>query len=308
MTVENERLKDLRKQGYRLVGKHSAVKVCLWCKKAIRGEDVCYKNTFYGIDSWRCIQASVSVDKCNLRCQWCWRDINTNYAGELDDEPREILDGLIREQIKALEGFKGNENIDKKRFREAQEPKHIALSLSGDACLYLRLPELVNEINKRGMTSFVVTNGCFPEMLKKIKPTQLYITLPAPNFKIFERVCRGSKKDWDNIMESLNLLKEHKRGTVRLTLAKGMNMLNPEDYAKILKNVGFKFLEIKAAMPVGYARYRMEYEQMPLHSDIMEFAEKIARLNSLKIIDEKKNSRVVLVMHEDFPERRLKFQ
>lgn len=301
----DERLKDLRKQGYRLIGKHSAVKVCLWCKKAIRGEDVCYKNTFYGIDSWRCIQASVSLDKCNLRCQWCWRDINSNYDKELSDEPKEILDGLIREQLKAIEGFKGCKRVDMKRFREAQKPKHVALSLSGDACLYPRLAELIEEIHKRGMTSFVVTNGCFPEMLKKINPTQLYITLPAPDFETFKENCKGNKKDWENIMRSLELLKEHKRGTVRLTLAKGMNMHNPEGYAGILKNIKFKFLEVKAAMAVGYARYRMDYKQMPLHPEIREFAEKIASLNNLKIVDEKKNSRVVLLMHEDFLGRKI---
>ncbi len=302
-----ERIKDLRKQGYRLVGEHSAVKACLWCKKAIRGEDVCYKNTFYGIDSWRCVQASVSLDKCNLKCQWCWRDINCNYNKELSDEPKEILDGLIKEQLKAIEGFKGNNKIDMKRFKEAQKPKHIALSLSGDACLYPRLPELIEEIHKRGMTSFVVTNGCFPEMLKKIKPTQLYITLPAPDFEIFKETCKGTRKDLENIMKSLKLLGKHERGTVRLTLAKGMNMHNPEGYADILKNVKFKFLEVKAAMAVGYARYRMEYKQMPLHPEIREFAEKIAELNKLKIVDEKKNSRVVLLMKED-RDRKLKLQ
>ena len=303
-----ERIKDLRKQRYRLVGKHSAVKVCLWCKKAIRGEDVCYKNTFFGIDSWKCIQASVSFHKCNLKCQWCWRDININYTKELSDEPKEILDGLIREHIKGIEGFKGNNQVDMKRFREAQKPKHIALSLSGDACLYPRLAELINEIHKRGMTSFVVTNGCFPEMLKKINPTQLYITLPAPDFETFKECCKGTKKDWENIMKSLDLLEKHERGTVRLTLAKGMNMKNAGGYASILRNVKFKFLEIKAAMAVGYARYRMDYKQMPLHTEIREFAEKIAELNNLKIIDEKKNSRVVLLMHEDFNGRKLILQ
>ena len=39
--------KDLEKQGYRIVGSHSAVKVCLWCKKAIKNEDSCYKQTCY---------------------------------------------------------------------------------------------------------------------------------------------------------------------------------------------------------------------------------------------------------------------
>ena len=52
---EQKDLKDRKRynEGYRLVGNHSAVKICAYCKKAIRGQDVCYKNTFYGIESWR---------------------------------------------------------------------------------------------------------------------------------------------------------------------------------------------------------------------------------------------------------------
>ena len=85
-------------------------------------------------------------------------------------------------------------------------------------------------------------------------------------------------------------------------------MLNPEEYADLLKDIGFKFLEIKAGMPVGYARYRIDYEQMPSHDEIKKFALEIAKLNKLKLIDEKKESRVVLLMREDFKGRKIKFQ
>jgi tRNA wybutosine-synthesizing protein 1 len=36
----------LKKQHYRIVGKHSAVQICRWTKSAIRGEEVCYKEKF----------------------------------------------------------------------------------------------------------------------------------------------------------------------------------------------------------------------------------------------------------------------
>jgi len=36
--LSEKRKKNLYKQGYRLVGGHSAVKVCMWAKTAIRGE------------------------------------------------------------------------------------------------------------------------------------------------------------------------------------------------------------------------------------------------------------------------------
>ena len=165
------------------------------------------------------------------------------------------------------------------------------------------MPELINEIEKREMTSFVVSNGTNPEMLKKLiknQPTQLYITLPAPNKEIFLKVCKPLIKDsFEKILESLELLKNFKRGTVRLTLVKNLNMLKPEEYADLLKDVEFKFLEVKAGMAVGYAKYRFDYKQMPSHEEIKKFALEIAKLNKLKLIDEKKESRVVLLMKED---------
>ena len=115
------RKKDLEKQGYRLVGNHSSIKVCLWCKKAIRKEDTCYKHKFYGISSWRCIQASVTQDICTLNCDWCWRDVSkTKVKFGKTDEPKEILSGFIKEQILYLQGFKGNRDVDKKRLEEIE--------------------------------------------------------------------------------------------------------------------------------------------------------------------------------------------
>ena len=73
--ITNEKQKDLYKQGYRLVGHHSAIKVCAWTKKCIRDEDVCYKNTFYGINTHRCVQMTPALQVCTHRCEWCWRDI-----------------------------------------------------------------------------------------------------------------------------------------------------------------------------------------------------------------------------------------
>src|SRR3989344_5197616 len=157
------RRKVLERQGYRLVGKHSGTKTCYYCKQGIRGKDVCYKNTFYGIKSWGCIQASVSIDVCNLKCQWCWRDINyiVNAYKEFD-EPKEIVDGLIKEHLGLLKGFYGGSNVDLDRLKESEKPKHVALSLTGEVCLYPKLPELIDEIHKRAMTTFVVTNGSSP--------------------------------------------------------------------------------------------------------------------------------------------------
>ena len=299
------RRKDLEKQGYRIVGNHSAIKICLYCKRCLRDEDICYKNKFYGINSHRCVQMSPVIDTCSLKCQWCWRDVD-NTSKELKekiDSPKEIIDGCIKAQKEILQGFKGNKKTNIKFFEEAMNPKHFAISLTGEVTYYPLLPELINELDKRNITSFVVTNGTNPEMIKKLIKTpltQLYITLPAPNEKVFKKVCKPLIKNaWNNIKESLSLLENFERATIRLTLVKEMNMLDPKGYAKLINSAKFKFLEVKAGMAVGYARYRLNYSQMPLTKDIREFSEELAKLCNLKIVDEKKESRVCLLMKED---------
>ncbi|MFH1638047.1 MAG: 4-demethylwyosine synthase TYW1 [Candidatus Woesearchaeota archaeon] len=311
--IPKEARKDLEKQGYRIVGKHSAIKVCLWCKRAIKGSDVCYKNTFYGIQSHRCIQASVSLLNCYHRCQFCWRCLEHTIADEIKepDNPKEILDGLIKEHKLFLQGMRGNKEADLDLFEEAMNPKHFALSLAGDATLYPLLPEMIDEIKKRNMTSFLVTNGLRPDMMEtllKKQPTQTYVTLPAPNKETYIKVCRPMVKDgWERLKETLRLLNKFQRSTVRLTLVKGLNMINAEEYAKILEKAKPNFIELKAYMTVGYSQYRLPYSSMPRHQEIMKFAEEICNSSNLKIIDEKENSRVVLLMKKDSKERKLKF-
>ena len=43
----------LKKEGYKLIGTHSAVKLCRWTKHQLRGRGGCYKHTFYGITSYQ---------------------------------------------------------------------------------------------------------------------------------------------------------------------------------------------------------------------------------------------------------------
>ncbi|MBU0615773.1 MAG: 4-demethylwyosine synthase TYW1 [Nanoarchaeota archaeon] len=292
--------KDLYKQGYRLAGNHSAIKVCLWTKKCIRGEDECYKSTFYGIQSHRCIQMTPSF-VCSQRCVWCWRDIDftpAKWEGAVD-EPEFVIDECIKEHKKYLQGFKAG--CDPKIFAEAMEPKHFAISLSGEPTFYPKLPELIDQIKKRGMTAFLVTNGTNPKMLHRLlengfEPTQLYITLPAPNEESYIKACSPLAKDnWRKIMESLSLLNKFERNVIRLTLVKGVNMNNIEQYAEIIKRFKPMFVEAKAYVWVGHSKDRLEIKDMPVHEEIMEFAGELAKSIGYKIIDEKKESRVTLL-------------
>lgn len=297
--------KDLEKQGYRIVGKHSAIKVCLWCKRSITAKDVCYKNTFYGIQSHRCIQSSVSLLNCYHRCTFCWRCLEHTIAEDVKnpDKPKEILDGMIEEHKLFLQGLGGSKETDKEMFEEAMQPKHVAISLAGDATLYPLLPEFIEEVRNRNMTTFLVTNGLRPDMMQKLlqhQPTQTYVTLPAPDKKTYIKTCNPMVKDgWERLNATLQLLNKFQRSTARLTLVKDLNMLSPEKYAEILEKTNPKFIELKAGMAVGYAQYRLQYSSMPLHKDIINFAEQISDNTNFKIVDKKENSRVVLLMKKD---------
>ena len=318
MMISETKQKDLEKQGYRLVGEHSAIKVCLWTKRSLRDEGVCYKQKFYGINSHRCVQMTPSLPNCTLRCQWCWRDIEhtiPKWMGKSQD-PKKIIQKCIEQHVKYLQGFGGSKKANKKKYAQAQKPLHFAISLAGEPTLYPKLPELIKELHKQKMSSFLVTNGTSPEMLRKLKekdslPTQLYITLPAPNEEVFKQMCSPLIKDaWKKILESLKLMKELRkdaRTTIRLTLAKNKNMILPEQYAELIKIAEPLFIEVKAYMHVGYSKGRMEIKDMPLHNEIKKFSEQIARHTGYKIIDEQTASRVVLLMKKDRKDRKMKF-
>lgn len=302
MPISQARKADLEKQGYRLVGNHSAIKVCEWSKQSLRDCGFCYKQQFYGIESHRCCQMTPALPFCNHRCIFCWRDIgftDNKWEGPVDS-PKDIIDGCIKEHNEYLTGFKGSKRTNKQKIEEAHFPNQFAISLSGEPTFYPRLGELIDEIKSRNFTAFLVSNGTNPEAIKQLlnhEPTQLYITLPAPNVEIYKKTCYPLEKDsWKNILESISLLKQFKCKTVlRMTLVKEINMINPEQYAKIIKQSAVRFIEVKAYMWIGHSKERLEIKNMPRHEEIKEFSQKLAELTGYKIKDEKKESRVVLL-------------
>lgn len=58
--------KALTKQGYKLLGSHSGVKMCRWTKAMLRGRGGCYKHTFYGIQSYQCMEMTPSLACANV--------------------------------------------------------------------------------------------------------------------------------------------------------------------------------------------------------------------------------------------------
>ena len=315
MAIPKELRKLLEKQQYGFVGSHSAVKICAWTKKSILGKGVCYKQKFYGIKSHRCCQITPTVGFCQNRCEICWRPVEYTVGAKMNfrvDDPKNIVKNSVNAQRKLLSGFGGNKRANKKRFKEAQTPMHYAISLAGEPTIYPKLNELIKELHKDKKSTFIVTNGMLPDVLAKIEPpTQLYLSIDAPNEQLMKKIDRPTLKDaWKRLNKSLAVLKKLKKKTrtaLRITLVKGKNMVYPEKYAELIEKAEPDFVEAKAYMFVGASRQRLTIKNMPRHNEVVEFAKQIGKHCKYKMIDEQPESRVVLLMKKDFPGRIMKF-
>ncbi len=311
--ISDEKRRDFEKQGYRVVGSHSVVKVCEWTKKALKGCTACYKSTFYGIQSWRCVEMSPTWF-CDHRCVFCWRDTKFSWPAWTGpvDEPKDIVDGCIDAWKNLLVGFKGNEKADKKRYEESLMPLHFAISLTGEPTMYPKLPELIEEIHRRGMSTFLVTNGTIPDMIEKLAqhpPTQLYVSVYGPNEEVYRKTADPLPKDaWQRLQRTFSLLPRFPRKTIRLTLTKGWNMVDPEGYALLLKDVDFDFLELKGYVWVGHSRERLEHANAPSHEEILEFGRRVAAAGGWTIVSQRAESRVILLMKDESKRRMLPIQ
>ncbi len=301
----NEKQKKIFiRQHYGLAGKHSAVKVCGWTRKSLHDKGVCYKQKFYGIPCHRCLQFTPTVNSCTQNCKFCWRLGSYNYDDNLNDwdKPKEIVDKSIEAQRRLLSGFPGSTcNIEK--WKEAQKPKQVAISLAGEPTIYPKLGKLIEEFHKLSMSTFLVTNGTLPKSLKNLKtlPTQMYVTLASPDSKTFEKLCQPNIPNaWENLKKTLSIFQNlNTRKVIRLTLVKGHNMHSIENYAKLIKKANPDFVEVKAFMSVGGARKRLEYEAMPFHEEIVDFAKELGDNLKIKFAEEQKESRVALLTNKN---------
>ena len=109
----------------------------------------------------------------------------------------ELLYESVRAQRRLLSGFGGNPKVPREKWLDAQNPKHVAISLNGEPTLYTRLSEYMDLCHKHGMTTMLVTNGTLPKVIEKLDtlPTQLYVSVDAPNKKVFDEVCKPKWND-----------------------------------------------------------------------------------------------------------------
>jgi tRNA wybutosine-synthesizing protein 1 len=313
--------KALEDKSYAIVGNHSGVQICNWTRNSLNGGEGCWKEKFYGIESHRCCQMSPAVMNCENKCLHCWRPIEMNLGIDMKeiDNPKEILDKIVEARKVLLSGFGGNKKTSKKKLKEALEPTLFTMSLSGEATLYPRIGEMIQEIRKRGAISFLVTNGQNPDVIERLEkknalPTQLTLSTNAPNKELFKIWHNSVRKDaWERFNKTLEIMKKLKgktRGVIRLTLVKegydkekwkelsNMKEEHVKQYATLIRKAEPDFIHVKGFKSLGNSRERLGYSKQPFHEEVKDFAKKLAKELSkdrYKILAEEERSCVVML-------------
>jgi tRNA wybutosine-synthesizing protein 1 len=243
---------------------------------------------------------SPAVNNCTQSCLFCWR-----YQGLLErdipeeDEPELILEQAIAGQRALTTGYKGDPRTAPGMWAESQQPNMVACSLSGEPTMYSRLGGFFEACHRRGMTTFLVTNGTLPEALERLDPlpTQLYVTVAAPNEEIYRKLCVPLGRDgWQRLNRTLELLPSlGTRTVIRHTLVEGWNLGWEREYARLVEKADPLFIEPKGYVFVGYSRERMRNLNMPSQERVMEFSRRLAAETGREVLAEQRPSRVALV-------------
>ncbi|XP_010428527.1 PREDICTED: S-adenosyl-L-methionine-dependent tRNA 4-demethylwyosine synthase [Camelina sativa] len=273
---------SLTKQGYKIIGSHSGVKICRWTKSQLRGRGGCYKHSFYGIESHRCMETTPSL-ACANKCVFCWRH-HTNPVGKSwqwkMDEPSVIVKGALDLHTKMIKQMKGVPGVTPEKLEEGLNPRHCALSLVGEPIMYPEINALVDELHGRRISTFLVTNAQFPEKILMMKPiTQLYVSVDAATKESLKAIDRPLFADfWERFIDSLKALQEKQQRTVyRLTLVKGWNTEELDAYFNLFSIGKPDFIEIKGVTYCGTsATSKLTMENVPWHADVKAFSEALS--------------------------------
>lgn len=299
--------KSLTKQGYKIIGSHSGVKLCRWTKAMLRGRGGCYKHTFYGIESHRCMETTPSL-ACANKCVFCWRHhsnpVGTEWRWKMDSAEF-ILQGALDAHYKMINEFKGVPGVLPDKLAEGMEAKHCALSLVGEPIMYPEINKYVKLLHSKGISSFLVTNAQFPDAIKQMDPcTQTYVSIDASTKESLKKIDRPLFKDfWERFIASLEeLAKKGQRTVYRLTLVKGMNAEEIENYAELVALGKPDLIEIKGVTFCGSSKASsLTMENVPWHEEVLGFVKDFTdRLPDYEIASEHEHSNCVLVCNKKF--------
>lgn len=298
---------SLTKQGYRLVGSHSGVKLCRWTKSMLRGRGGCYKHTFYGIESHRCMETTPSL-ACANKCVFCWRHhtnpVGTEWKWKMDDAET-IINGVMANHYDMLKQFKGVPGALPDRVKEASVIKHCALSLVGEPIMYPEINRFLEMLHERRISSFLVTNAQFPDAIKNLTPVcQLYVSVDAASKESLKKIDRPLFKDfWPRYLDSLKALADKGQRTVyRLTLVKAWNAEELRGYADLVSLGKPNFIEVKGVTFCGDSKAStLTMQNVPWHDEVINFVQKLVEmLPEYEIASEHEHSNCLLLAHKKF--------
>jgi tRNA wybutosine-synthesizing protein 1 len=200
----------------------------------------CYKHSFYGITSYRCMEATPSL-ACANKCVFCWRHhknpVGTEWRWK-EDDPEFIVSEAISLHQSMINEMKGVPGVVPERLQEGMVVKHCALSLVGEPIMYPRINELLKQLHTRNISSFLVTNAQFPDEIASLDPvTQLYVSVDAATKDSLKAVDRPLFSDfWERFLHSLREMRFKKQRTVyRMTLVKYYNMEETQNYIELIE-------------------------------------------------------------------------
>ncbi|THG23584.1 hypothetical protein TEA_005009 [Camellia sinensis var. sinensis] len=231
----------------------------------------------------RCMETTPSL-ACANKCVFCWRH-HTNPVGKSwqwkMDDPLDIVNSAIDLHTKMIRQMKGVPGVKLERLTEGLSPRHCALSLVGEPIMYPEINSLVDELHRRRISTFLVTNAQFPDKIRMLKPvTQLYVSVDAATKDSLKAIDRPLFGDfWERFVDSLKALREKQQRTVyRLTLVKGWNTEDIDAYSSLFAIGNPDFVEIKGVTYCGSsATSKLTMENVPWHSDVKAFSEALAQ-------------------------------
>ncbi|XP_038014377.1 S-adenosyl-L-methionine-dependent tRNA 4-demethylwyosine synthase TYW1-like [Motacilla alba alba] len=252
----------LTKQGYKLIGSHSGVKLCRWTKSMLRGRGGCYKHTFYGIESHRCMEATPSL-ACANKCVFCWRHhtnpVGTEWRWRMD-QPEEILQEALEKHQNMIRQFKGN-------FSSVPTPGAV----------------------RDDLISFSCFNLC---------PRQEHLPWVRMGCQWDFSFVLGSEWDVNGIFP----LFQQQRTVYRLTLVKAWNVDELKAYADLISLGKPDFIEVKGVTYCGESSASsLTMANVPWHGEVVSFVQELARLlPEYGIACEHEHSNCLLLAHSKF--------
>ncbi|XP_026138390.1 S-adenosyl-L-methionine-dependent tRNA 4-demethylwyosine synthase TYW1 isoform X1 [Carassius auratus] len=297
----------LTKQGYKLIGSHSGVKLCRWTKSMLRGRGGCYKHTFYGIESHRCMETTPSL-ACANKCVFCWRHhtnpVGTEWRWKMDPAEK-IIQEAVENHKNMIRQFRGVPGVRPERFEEGLTVKHCALSLVGEPIMYPEINSFLRLLHQQNISSFLVTNAQFPEEIRSLVPvTQLYVSVDASTKDSLKKIDRPLFKDfWQRFLDSLRALGEKQQRTVyRLTLVKAWNVDELKAYADLIALGQPDFIEVKGVTYCGESSASsLTMANVPWHEEVIYFVQQLANLlPDYEIACEHEHSNCLLLAHHKF--------